>query len=146
LEPGSNGIKFLKRISYTNIKTHVDDDSAFFYEAGLIIDADGSPHAYHPDGRSGLDNLGNAGRPGNWWALVSSSMAALRLFPASAAPAEGVSRVADQHPVLTEAKEDRGSNHICRRQAWPVIHRRLRPRSGHWSLDVFLRPQSGLTE
>jgi hypothetical protein len=49
----------------------VDDGSAFFYEAGLNIDADGSPHAYHPDGRSGLDYLGNAGRPGNWWALVT---------------------------------------------------------------------------
>jgi hypothetical protein len=51
----------------------VDDDSAFFYEAGLNIDADGSPHTYHPDGRSGLDYLGNAGRPGNWWALVTDN-------------------------------------------------------------------------
>ena len=71
IKPGSNRIRFLKRISHSNIKTHVDDHSAFFYEAGLVIDADGSPHAYHPDGRSGLDYLSNAGRPGNWWALVT---------------------------------------------------------------------------
>jgi Fungal chitosanase of glycosyl hydrolase group 75 len=71
MEPESNGIRLLKRISHSNIKTHVDDDSTFFYEAGLDIDADGSPHAYHPDGRSGLDYLSNAGRPGNWWALVT---------------------------------------------------------------------------
>jgi len=50
-----------------------EDDSAFFYESGLMIDADGAYHAYHPDGRSGLDYLGNAGQPGNWWALVTDN-------------------------------------------------------------------------
>ena len=69
--PNGNALKFLKRIGYSNIHTHLDDGSAFFYEAGLNIDADGAPHAYHPDGKSGLDYLGNAGRPGNWWALVT---------------------------------------------------------------------------
>ena len=66
-------LKFLKRIGYSNIKTLDDDDSAFFYESGLMIDADGAYHAYHPDNRSGLDYLGNAGRPGNWWALVTNN-------------------------------------------------------------------------
>src|SRR5438094_1280035 len=66
-------LKFLKRIGYADINTLTDDDSAFFYESGLMIDADGAYHAYHPDGRSGLDYLGNAGRPGNWWALVTSN-------------------------------------------------------------------------
>ena len=60
-------LKFLKRIGYSDINTLVDDDSAFFCEAGMMIDADGAYHAYHPDNRSGLDYLGNAGRPGNWW-------------------------------------------------------------------------------
>jgi hypothetical protein len=67
------GLKLLKRIGYSNINTHADDESAFFYEAGLEIDADGAPYAYHPDGRSGLDYLGNAGRPGDWWALVTDN-------------------------------------------------------------------------
>jgi hypothetical protein len=40
------------------------------FESGLAIDADGSPHAYHPDGFSGLDALGNAGAPGNWFGLA----------------------------------------------------------------------------
>lgn len=38
----------------------------------LHIDADGSPHAYHPRGSPpGLDYLANAGRPGNWWGIVT---------------------------------------------------------------------------
>jgi hypothetical protein len=57
-------LKCLKNIGYSNISTLTDDDSAFFYESGMEIDADGAYHAYHPDGRSGLDYLGNAGRPG----------------------------------------------------------------------------------
>jgi len=66
-------VKFLKRIGYSDINTLADDDSAFFYESGMMIDADGGYHAYHPDGRSGLDYLSNAGRPGNWWALVTDN-------------------------------------------------------------------------
>lgn len=41
-----------------------------YWRAGMTIDADGSPRAYHPDDSSGLDDLDNAGYPGNWWALV----------------------------------------------------------------------------
>jgi hypothetical protein len=66
-------LKFLKRIGYSDINTLEDDDSAFFYEGGMMIDADGGYHAYHPDNKSGLDYLGNAGRPGNWWALVTDN-------------------------------------------------------------------------
>jgi len=39
------------------------------YESGLRIDADGSPKAYGPSG--GLDFLANAGRPGNWYGIVT---------------------------------------------------------------------------
>jgi hypothetical protein len=66
-------LKFLKRIGYSDINILTDDDSAFFYESGLMIDADGAYHAYHPDGKSGLDYLANAGHPGNWWALVTDN-------------------------------------------------------------------------
>jgi hypothetical protein len=45
----------------------------FFYESGLAIDADGSPHAYHPNDRLGLDSLSHAGHRGNWWALVTDT-------------------------------------------------------------------------
>lgn len=66
-------LKLLKRIGYSNINTLDDDDSAFFYESGMEIDADGAYHAYNPDGKSGLDYLANAGQPGNWWALVTDN-------------------------------------------------------------------------
>ncbi len=46
--------------------------SAFFYKAGMTIDADGAPNAYHPQD-IGLDFLANAGKPGNWWALVTGN-------------------------------------------------------------------------
>lgn len=66
-------LKLIKRIGYSDIYTLQDDDSAFFYESGMMIDADGGYHAYHPDNKSGLDYLGNAGHSGNWWALVTDN-------------------------------------------------------------------------
>jgi hypothetical protein len=70
---GMLDLKFLKRIGYSDINTLQADASAFFYQSGMMIDADGGYHTYQPDGRSGLDFLGNAGKPGNWWALVTDS-------------------------------------------------------------------------
>ncbi len=46
--------------------------TAFFFESGLQIDADGAPDAYHPDD-IGTDWLANAGRPGRWWALATDN-------------------------------------------------------------------------
>ncbi len=45
------------------------DSSAFFFEDGMTIDADGAPNAYNPD-NTGLDDLANAGSPGRWGALA----------------------------------------------------------------------------
>jgi len=45
------------------------DSSAFFFEDGMTIDADGAPNAYNPD-NTGLDDLANAGSPGHWGALA----------------------------------------------------------------------------
>jgi Fungal chitosanase of glycosyl hydrolase group 75 len=44
---------------------------AIFYKAGMKIDADGSPHAYHPQDK-GLDYNHNGGRAGNWWGVVTN--------------------------------------------------------------------------
>jgi Fungal chitosanase of glycosyl hydrolase group 75 len=41
------------------------EDAAFFFTAGLAIDADGAPNAYNAD-NTGLDDLSNAGGPGHW--------------------------------------------------------------------------------
>ena len=46
--------------------------SAFFYESGMTIDADGAPNAYHPD-NTGLDDLKNAGAPGSWEGLAKGA-------------------------------------------------------------------------
>lgn len=47
----------------------IEGNSAFFFETGMAIDADGAPNAYNPDD-TGLDDLENAGQPGDWWALA----------------------------------------------------------------------------
>lgn len=36
----------------------------------MAINADGCPRTYHPDNKSGLDYLANAGKPGNWWGIA----------------------------------------------------------------------------
>ncbi len=46
--------------------------SPFTFRAKMAIDADGSPSAYNP-ANTGLDHIGNAGRPGNWWAIVTDN-------------------------------------------------------------------------
>jgi hypothetical protein len=66
-------VKRVKRIGYSDIYTLNSSAAMFFYQSGMEIDADGAYHAYHPDSKSGLDFLGNAGRPGNWWALVTDT-------------------------------------------------------------------------
>jgi hypothetical protein len=42
-----------------------------YFTAGMNIDADGSPFAYHPVSDSGLDALANAGHKGNWWGIIT---------------------------------------------------------------------------
>jgi len=63
----------LDRIDYSNIMACKGDPSAFFFQSGMSIDADGAFRAYHPDDEKGLDHLANAGRPGNWWGLVTDN-------------------------------------------------------------------------
>jgi hypothetical protein len=41
----------------------------YMVSSGFMVDADGSPRAYNPQ-NTGIDYLGNAGRPGNWWGLA----------------------------------------------------------------------------
>ena len=54
-------------------------DSAIMYSAGLAVDLDGAANCYHPptpehplSGRPpGLDDLRNAGLPGNYWGIAT---------------------------------------------------------------------------
>lgn len=47
------------------------DRPAAVFRAKMSIDADGAPKAYNKNSAIALDFLANAGRPGNWWALVT---------------------------------------------------------------------------
>jgi len=50
------------------------DGFAFFWVSGMAVDADGSFHAFHPSGAPpGLENTYNAGRPGNWYGLITDN-------------------------------------------------------------------------
>lgn len=51
---------------------HLPDHSAFFFSAGMTIDADGAPNAYSPDDK-GLDELANAGSPGHWDGVIQDA-------------------------------------------------------------------------
>jgi len=53
--------------------TITDSPSSIWWTGPLAIDADGCPRAYHLDGHSGLDYLANAGKPGDWFGLVTDS-------------------------------------------------------------------------
>jgi Fungal chitosanase of glycosyl hydrolase group 75 len=66
-------LQLLQRIASCAINSLQGDSSAFFYESGLQIDADGAYRAYHPNNKPGLDHLANGGKPGNWWALVTDN-------------------------------------------------------------------------
>jgi hypothetical protein len=47
-------------------------DGSIVFLGRFTIDADGAPRAYGPN-NTGLDATGNAGRPGNWWALATTA-------------------------------------------------------------------------
>jgi Fungal chitosanase of glycosyl hydrolase group 75/D-alanyl-D-alanine carboxypeptidase len=49
------------------------DHPAAVFRAKMAIDADGAPRAYNSNNAIALDYLANAGRPGNWWALVTDA-------------------------------------------------------------------------
>lgn len=47
------------------------DASSVVFRAKMSICADGAPKAYHANDSKALDYLANAGRPGNWWGIVT---------------------------------------------------------------------------
>lgn len=44
-------------------------ESVFFYHGKMAVDADGAPNAYNEQD-TGIDALGNAGKPGHWWGIA----------------------------------------------------------------------------
>lgn len=49
------------------------DVTAFVFESGFAVDADGAFRAYHLNNHLGLDSIEHAGHPGDWWALATDS-------------------------------------------------------------------------
>lgn len=43
------------------------------WKCGMTICGDGSPRCYHPNSGKGLDYLDNAGKPGNWFGVITKS-------------------------------------------------------------------------
>lgn len=71
---------FVWQLTHTVYKTidkkkvyDVSEKKVYYFQSGLMIDADGAPMAYHKDNSKALDYLANAGKPGNWWALVTDN-------------------------------------------------------------------------
>lgn len=50
-----------------------EEDGRVHFLADADIDADGAYRAYHPQNSKGLDDLRNAGRPGNWYGVVTDA-------------------------------------------------------------------------
>jgi len=48
-----------------------EDDGRVHFNADMDIDADGAYRAYHPDNKSGLDNLNNAHSGDDWFGCVT---------------------------------------------------------------------------
>ncbi len=56
------------------INVFLNDDGSIEWTAGMAIDADGSPHSYHPDNR-GLDHIDNAkDGHGGWCGVITNSV------------------------------------------------------------------------
>jgi hypothetical protein len=74
---------------------------AIFYKAGMKIDADGSPHAYHPQGE-GLDYNYNGGSGGHWWGVITDD--------AGKPVIQGLNDPAPGYYVSGTSLEDRSKN------------------------------------
>lgn len=51
---------------------NLKDSKVIFFETGMSVDVNGSPHAFHPK-NMGLDDLKHAGKPGNWFGIVTDN-------------------------------------------------------------------------
>lgn len=71
--PGDVTTARTKTTTIGGVSTYkVSGKNGVAFKGGMTVDADGSPRAYNPS-NTGLDALGNAGRPGNWWGLATDS-------------------------------------------------------------------------
>jgi len=74
--------------------------TAIVFRAGMTIDVDGAPTAYHPLDRGALNRLAHAGRRGHWWALVTKNGWPVVQGPSDPAPGYYVSMTSLQNPAF----------------------------------------------
>jgi peptidoglycan hydrolase-like protein with peptidoglycan-binding domain len=92
--PGDVTTSRSKTDSIGGVSTYkVSGKSGVAFKSGMTVDADGSPRAYHPR-NIGLDALGNAGRPGNWWGIATNNGKPVVQGPNDPAPGYYVSTTA----------------------------------------------------
>jgi hypothetical protein len=70
------------------------------FRAGMAVDVDGAPKAYHPENKGALNRLSGAGRPGHWWALVTQDGAPVVQGPSDPAPGFYLSMTSLQNPAF----------------------------------------------
>src|SRR3954453_23136110 len=69
--PAARRVEVVARVGAIRIRRREREQTLYFV-AGMAIDADGSPRAYHPRGSPpGLDFLANAGSSGNFFGIVT---------------------------------------------------------------------------
>lgn len=93
-----------------SIIRQIPGETIWFFRAGMNIDADGSPHAYHPDD-IGLDNLANAGNADNWYGIaVGQNNIPYIQSESDPAPGYYVSPTSLCNPTKLESDPDRYVN------------------------------------
>lgn len=64
-------LSIIDKVMGVSIYSVSGEPSAIIYRSRFTVDADGSPHCYHPESSKGLDDLVCAGYPGNWWGIYA---------------------------------------------------------------------------
>jgi len=87
-------------------------DGSILFLGSFTIDADGAPNAYGPDNR-GLDDIANAGSPGNWYGLATDAQdcgpTGTPLHQSTNDPAPGfyVSTTSMTNPAVQDCRKQR---------------------------------------
>ena len=96
----------IRETSIWQINDSIHTGRILAFTSGMAIDADGSPHAYHPCD-SGLDALANAGSPGNWFGIYTRKGVPIVQADTSPAPGFYISTTSLQDKSIKEAEPTR---------------------------------------
>jgi hypothetical protein len=92
----------LLSVAGTPVWKHPGPSTAVVFRAGMAIEVDGAPTAYHAQDGLALNRLSGAGRPGHWWGLVTSNGQPVVQGPKDPAPGFYVSMTSLQNSAFGE--------------------------------------------